>query len=95
VSDFDQVEVAAEFAEREFGPIDIWINNAMVSMYSPFMQMLPEEFRHIVDVTFLGTVYGTQCALKRMVPRDHGVVIQVGSALAFRSIPLQSAYCAS
>jgi hypothetical protein len=57
--------------------------------------MLPEEFRHIVDVTFLGTVYGTQCALKRMVPRDHGVVIQVGSALAFRSIPLQSAYCAS
>ena len=67
----------------------------MVSMYSPFIEMTPDEFRHIVEVTFLGNVYGTQCALKRMMPRDRGVIIQVGSALAFRSIPLQSAYCAS
>jgi short-subunit dehydrogenase len=95
VSDSDQVEAAAEAAERRFGPIDLWINNAMVSMYSPFMQMSPEEFRHIVEVTFLGVVHGTRSALQRMLPRDRGVIIQVGSALAFRSIPLQSAYCAS
>jgi short-subunit dehydrogenase len=95
VSQFDQVQAAADTAEREFGPIDLWINNAMVSMYSPFMKMTPDEFRHIVEVTFLGQVYGTQCALKRMMERDRGVVVQVGSALAFRSIPLQSAYCAS
>ncbi len=92
VSQFDQVEAAAE---QEFGPIDLWVNNAMVSMYSPFMKMLPDEFRHIVEVTFLGNVYGTQCALQRMMPRNRGAIIQVGSALAFRSIPLQSAYCAS
>jgi short-subunit dehydrogenase len=95
VSRFEQVTAAASAAEREFGPIDLWINNAMISMYSPFMKMTPEEFRHIVDVTFLGTVHGTQCALQRMMPRDRGVIVQVGSALAFRSIPLQSAYCAS
>ena len=95
VSQFDQVQAAADAAEREFGPIDLWINNAMVSMYSPFMKMTPDEFRHIVEVTFLGTVYGTHCALQRMIPRDRGIIIQVGSALAFRSIPLQSAYCAS
>jgi short-subunit dehydrogenase len=95
VSQFDQVEAAAEAADRAFGPIDLWINNAMVSMYSPFMKMTPEEFRHIVDVTFLGAVHGTHCALQRMIPRDRGVIVQVGSALAFRSIPLQSAYCAS
>jgi short-subunit dehydrogenase len=95
VSRFDQVQSAAEAAEREFGPIDLWINNAMVSMYSPFMEMTSDEFRHIVEVTFLGNVYGTQCALQRMLPRDRGVIVQVGSALAFRSIPLQSAYCAS
>jgi short-subunit dehydrogenase len=95
VSKFEQVQGAAEAAERELGPIDLWINNAMVSMYSPFMKMTPEEFRHIVDVTFLGNVYGTQCALERMIPRNRGVIIQIGSALAFRSIPLQSAYCAS
>jgi short-subunit dehydrogenase len=95
VSQFEQVQAAAERAEREFGEIDLWINNAMVSMYSPFMKMSPEEFRHILEVTFLGTVFGTHCALQRMIPRDRGVIIQVGSALAFRSIPLQSAYCAS
>lgn len=95
VSQFDQVNAAANAAEENFGPIDLWINNAMVSMYSPFMKMSPEEFRHIIDVTFLGNVHGTYCALERMTPRNRGVIIQVGSALAFRSIPLQSAYCAS
>jgi short-subunit dehydrogenase len=95
VSLFEQVRVAMEHIERELGPIDLWINNAMVSMYSPFMEMSPAEFRHIVDVTFLGVVHGTRCALQRMLPRNRGVIIQVGSALAFRSIPLQSAYCAS
>lgn len=95
VSRFEQVRAAAELAERELGPIELWINNAMVSMYSPFTLMAPEEFRHIVDVTFLGTVHGTRCALDVMLPRDRGTIIQVGSALAFRSIPLQSAYCAS
>jgi short-subunit dehydrogenase len=95
VSQFGEVEAAAEAAEKEFGPIDLWINNAMVSMYSPFMKMEPEEFRHIVEVTFLGVVHGTRCALSRMMPRDCGKIVQVGSALAFRSIPLQSAYCAS
>lgn len=95
VSKFEQVEAAAEQAERELGAIDYWINDAMVSMYSPFMAMKPEEFAHIVEVTFLGAVHGTRAALSRMLPRDRGMVIQVGSALAFRSIPLQSAYCAS
>lgn len=95
VSSFEQVQAAADAAEREFGPIDLWINNAMVSMYSPFSKMTPDEFRHIVEVTFLGNVYGTKCALQRMMARDRGVIVQVGSALAFRSIPLQSAYCAS
>jgi short-subunit dehydrogenase len=95
VSHFEQVEAAAEQVERELGPIDVWINSAMVSMYSPFLEMTTEEFRHVVDVTFLGSAHGVRCALQRMVKRDRGVVIQVGSALAFRSIPLQSAYCAS
>lgn len=95
VSQFDQVEAAAQAAENAFGPIDLWINNAMVSMYSPFMKMTPDEFRHIVEVTFMGNVYGTHCALNRMIPRNRGTIIHVGSALAFRSIPLQSAYCAS
>jgi short-subunit dehydrogenase len=95
VSRHADVEAAAERVERELGPIDLWINNAMVSMYSPFVEMSPEEFQHIVEVTFLGVAYGTRSALKRMLARDRGVIIQVGSALAFRSIPLQSAYCAS
>ena len=94
VSDPAQVDAAAEQTEREFGPIDVWVNNAMVSMYSPFVKMTPEEFKHIVEVTFLGNVYGTRAALQRMMPRDRGKIVHVGSALAFRSIPLQSAYCA-
>lgn len=95
VSSFEQVQAAADAGEREFGPIDLWINNAMVSMYSPFIKMTPDEFRHVVEVTFLGNVNGTYCAMQRMMARDRGVIVQVGSALAFRSIPLQSAYCAS
>ena len=89
----DRVEAAAESVERELGPIDVWINNAMVSMYSPFWEIGPEEYKHITEVTYLGQVYGTMSALKRMKPRDRGVIVQVGSALAHRSIPLQSAYC--
>ncbi len=94
VSDHEAIEAAATAVEDAFGPIDVWINNAMVSMYAPFMQMAPEEFQHIVDVTLMGYVHGTRSALARMIPRNRGVIIQVGSALAFRSIPLQSAYCA-
>ena len=95
VSHFRQVESAAEKIEKKLGPVDLWINNAMVSMYSPFIRMTHEEFAHIVNVTFLGSVHGTRCALAAMLGRDRGTIIQVGSALAFRSIPLQSAYCAS
>jgi NAD(P)-dependent dehydrogenase (short-subunit alcohol dehydrogenase family) len=95
VADADAVEHAAETVERELGPIDVWINNAMVSVYSPIKQMPASEFRRVTEVTYLGYVHGTLAALKRMLPRDRGIIIQVGSALAHRSIPLQSAYCAS
>ena len=78
----DQVEAAAEAVEREFGPIDVWINDAMVSMYAPFWEISPEEYKHITDVTYHGQVYGTMAALKRMRPRDRGAIVQVGSALA-------------
>lgn len=87
------VELAAEEIERELGPIDVWINNAMVSVAAPFVETTNEEFERVTVVTYLGTVYGTRTALKRMLPRDEGQIIQVGSALAYRSIPLQSAYC--
>lgn len=93
VSDPKQVEAAADRVEREFGPIDIWVNDAMVSVFSPFKEMTPDEFRRVTEVTYLGFVYGTMAALKRMLPRDRGTIVQVGSALAHRSIPLQSAYC--
>ncbi len=95
VSDDRQVDQAAARIEEELGPIDIWINNAMVSVLSPALQMTAEEYRRVTDVTYLGYVYGTLAALRRMVPRDHGVVVQIGSALGYRSIPLQSAYCAA
>ncbi|HZT58685.1 MAG TPA: SDR family oxidoreductase [Pyrinomonadaceae bacterium] len=95
VADADAVERAAEAVEREFGPIDIWINNAMVSVFSPVKEMKHEEYKRVTEVTYLGYVYGTLAALKRMLPRDRGVIVQVGSALAYRGIPLQSAYCAS
>jgi NAD(P)-dependent dehydrogenase (short-subunit alcohol dehydrogenase family) len=93
VADAAQVEAAADQVEREFGPIDIWINDAMTTIFSPFLEITPDEFRRATEVTYLGFVWGTMAALKRMVPRDRGVVVQVGSALAYRSIPLQSPYC--
>lgn len=95
VSDPEQVEEAAAQAERELGPIDIWVNNAMISIFSPVHEMGVQEFKRVTEVNYLGTVYGTMAALKRMMPRNRGVIIQVGSALAYRGIPLQSAYCGS
>jgi NAD(P)-dependent dehydrogenase (short-subunit alcohol dehydrogenase family) len=95
VADPGQVEAAAQQIEHIFGPIDIWINNAMASVFSPVKEMTPEEFKRVTEVTYLGYVYGTLAALRRMLPRDHGVIIQVGSALAYRGIPLQAAYCAA
>lgn len=95
VADADAVEAAAEAAEREFGPIDVWVNVAMVTVLSPVAKMKPDEYKRVIEVNYLGYVYGTLAALKRMLPRDRGRIIQVGSALAYRGIPLQSAYCAS
>jgi len=95
VADAKAVEEAAEAVEDQLGPIDIWVNNAMASVFSPIKEMLPEEYKRVTEVTYLGVVYGTLAALKRMLPRDRGMIVQVGSALAYRSIPLQSAYCAS
>jgi NAD(P)-dependent dehydrogenase (short-subunit alcohol dehydrogenase family) len=93
VSSHDQVEAAADEAETRLGPIDVWVNDAMTSVFSPFQSLEADEFRRVTEVTYLGAVHGTMAALRRMVPRDRGVIVQVGSALAFRSIPLQSAYC--
>jgi NADP-dependent 3-hydroxy acid dehydrogenase YdfG len=95
VADADAMEKAAAAVEQEFGPIDIWVNNAMASVFSPVMKMEPKEYKRVTEVTYLGIVYGTLCALKRMLPRDKGTIVQIGSALAYRSIPLQSAYCAA
>jgi short-subunit dehydrogenase len=95
VANPNQVEAAAEQVEERLGPIDIWVNNAMASVFSPIKQMTPEEFKRVTEVTYLGYVYGTLAALKRMLPRDRGTIVHVGSALAYRSIPLQAAYCAS
>lgn len=95
VADAAAVEQAAAKLEAAFGPIDIWINNAMASVFSPAHEMSAEEFRRVTEVTYLGVVHGTLSALKRMRPRDRGVIVQVGSALAYRGIPLQSAYCAA
>ena len=95
VANAEQVEAAAAAIEARLGQIDIWINNAMTSVFSPIKQMTAEEFRRVTEVTYLGYVYGTLAALKRMLPRDRGVIVQVGSALAYRGIPLQAAYCAA
>ena len=95
VADALAIEEAAEKIENTFGPIDVWVNNAMASVFSPIKQMTPDEFKRVTEVTYLGYVYGTLAALKRMLPRDRGIIIQVGSALAYRGIPLQSAYCAA
>ncbi len=93
VADAQQVEAAAERAEQELGPIDIWVNVAMTTIFAPFLEIKPDEFKRATEVTYLGQVYGTMAALKRMHARNRGAIVQVGSALAYRSIPLQSPYC--
>ena len=93
VGDAGQVDVAATAAEEAFGPVDVWVNCAMVSVFSPIAQLRPEEVRRVTEVTYLGYVHGTLAALARMRPRDRGTIVQVGSALAHRAIPLQGAYC--
>ncbi len=95
VADAGAVEAAADRVEQAFGPIDIWINVAMVTVLSPVAEMTAEEYRRVTEVTYLGTVHGTMAALRRMQPRDRGTIVQVASALGYRSIPLQSAYCAA
>jgi len=95
VAEAEQVEKAARQVEEKLGPIDVWINNAMASVFSPIKEMTASDFERVTKVTYLGYVYGTLAALKRMLPRDRGTIVHVGSALAYRSIPLQAAYCAS
>jgi NAD(P)-dependent dehydrogenase (short-subunit alcohol dehydrogenase family) len=95
VANYDAMEAAAAKVEETFGPIDIWINNAMASVFSPIDEMTPDDYRRVTDVTYHGVVWGTLAALRRMKPRDRGAIVQVGSALAYRGIPLQSAYCAA
>ena len=95
VADAAAIDAAAQRIESELGPIDVWVNNAMVSVFSPVLEMTAEEYRRVTEVTYLGAVYGTLAALRHMVPRDRGCIVQVGSALAYRAIPLQSAYCAA
>ena len=93
VADSDAIEAAADSVENRFGPIDIWVNCAMATIFAPFHRISPEEYRRATEVTYLGFVYGTMAALKRMRPRNRGTIVQVGSALSYRAIPLQSAYC--
>ena len=94
VSDAEAVEAAATRVEQELGPIDIWVNNAMVSVFSPAKEMDAADYKRVTDVLYLGFVHGTLAAMRRMLPRDRGTIVQIGSALAYRAIPLQSAYCA-
>jgi NAD(P)-dependent dehydrogenase (short-subunit alcohol dehydrogenase family) len=93
VVDPEAVEAAAARVEEELGPLDVWVNNAMATVYAPITETSPDEFRRATEVTYLGSVWGTMAALRRMVPRDRGTIVQVGSALAYRGIPLQAAYC--
>src|SRR5207249_2574199 len=93
VADAEAVESAAEQIEQQLGPIDVWVNNAMASVFSPIKEMTAAEFKRVTEVTYLGFVYGTLSALRRMLPRDRGSIVQVSSALAYRGIPLQAAYC--
>lgn len=93
MADHAQVEAAAEQVERTLGPIDIWVNNAMATIFAPVRDIAPEDFRRVTDVTYHGFVWGTMAALKRMRQRNCGAIVQVSSALAYRSIPLQSPYC--
>jgi NAD(P)-dependent dehydrogenase (short-subunit alcohol dehydrogenase family) len=93
VADAHAVERAADDVEERMGPVDVWVNVAFTSVFAPLDQISPEEYRRVTEVSYLGFVYGTQAALRRMKPRNRGVVVQVGSALAYRGIPLQTAYC--
>jgi NAD(P)-dependent dehydrogenase (short-subunit alcohol dehydrogenase family) len=93
MADYEQVRAAADRVEAELGPIDVWVNVAFTSVFSVFTDIEPAEFKRTTEVTYLGFVYGTKVALDRMLPRDHGTIVQTGSALAKRGIPLQSAYC--
>ena len=93
VADAQQVEDAAGRVEQELGPIDIWVNDAMTTIFAPFLEIKADEFKRATEVTYLGQVYGTMAALKRMHARNRGTIIQVCSALSYRSIPLQSPYC--
>ena len=93
VADYAQVAAAARQAEEHFGPIDVWVNDAFTSVFAPFSEITAAEFRRVTEVSYLGFVHGTMAALERMRARDHGTIVQVGSALGQRSIPLQSAYC--
>ncbi len=93
VANAEEVEEAAQRVEQEFGPIDVWVNDAMTTIFAPITEIQPDEFKRATEVTYLGCVYGSMAALKRMGPRNRGSIVQVGSALAYRSIPLQSAYC--
>ncbi len=95
VADVERLEAAADEIEQRLGPIDIWINNAMTTVFAPTSEISPEEYRRVTEVTYLGYVHGTKIALERMTPRNRGTIVQVGSALAHRGIPLQSAYCAA
>jgi len=93
VTDAAAVEAAAERIERELGPIDVWVNDATATVFAEFKDITPQEFKRVTEVSYLGYVYGTRAALRRMLPRDRGTIVQVGSALAYRGIPLQTAYC--
>ncbi|MDT8386604.1 MAG: SDR family oxidoreductase [Thiogranum sp.] len=93
VADQRQVERAADAVEQAFGRIDIWINNAMATVFAPVSDTRPDEFRRATEVTYLGAVWGSMAALERMRKRNHGTIVQVSSALAYRAIPLQAAYC--
>ncbi|GAC1315032.1 MAG: SDR family oxidoreductase [Chloroflexota bacterium] len=93
VANPETTERAAAMVEDAFGPLDVWVNNAMTTVFSPFHEMTAADFKRVTEVTYLGFVYGTLAAMKHMRPRNHGTIVQVGSALAYRSIPLQSAYC--
>ncbi len=93
VSDFEKVETMVNTIEEEIGPIDVWVNNAMNSVFSPIKEMIPEEFKRVTEVTYLGQVYCTMSVLKHMQKRNRGKIVLVGSALAYRGIPLQAAYC--
>ena len=93
VADPVQIEAAVARIENELGPIDVWVNSAFTSVFAPFAEISPEEFKRVTEVTYLGEVYATMAVLRRMRERDAGTIVQVGSTLAYRGIPLQSAYC--